>query len=450
MENEFDIDGLVDTENGVISRELFVNRDLFDRELDRVFARAWLLVGHEGLVPNPDDYFVSRMGKDSVILTRNRQGEILVLLNSCPHRGMKVCRYDQGNAPVFTCPYHGWSFSTNRERVDSPGALVGVPRFEEGYSGQLDREKWGLPRCPNVVNYKGSIWASWDPDAPAFEDYLGDMKLYLDTALDHRDGTPGGSEILGGVQKWRVRCNWKTVSENFAGDLYHEVSHISANLAEIGMTKGKGRREALPLRYAIGFDGLGHGGLGFPPSYEERPFEPGLYGDPEIDDYFRDIHAARVRNLGDRLRVGIVVGTIFPNMSFHADQPRSLLFAHPVSATEVELWRMYLVDADAPQSVKNMLRQYYLRYSGPGGMTEADDIENWTSVTTASEGAIARRYGFNYQLGLGKEQPVEGLRGAVQSGHYSEGNARIYYRRWAQFMKGDSWADMMPGRSDDR
>lgn len=440
----FDMGDLVDTENGVVSRELFVNADIFDAELDRVFTRAWLLVGHEGLIPNSDDFFVSRMGTDSVILTRNRQDEILVLLNSCPHRGMKVCRYDQGNMPVFTCPYHGWSFSTNRERVESPGQLVGVPRFEDGYSESLDRVKWGLPRCPNVVNYKGSIWASWDPDAPSFEDYLGDMKLYLDTALDHRDGSPGGSALLGGVQKWRIRCNWKTVSENFAGDLYHEVSHQSANLAEIGMAKGKGRRDKLPLRYAIGFDGLGHGGLGFPPSLEDLPFVPNQYGDPEIDAYFRDVHETRQRNLRDRMRVGLVVGTVFPNMSFHAAQPRSLALVHPISATEVEMWRFYLVDADTPPKVKDMLRRYYLRYSGPGGMTESDDMENWTSVTAASEGAIARRHGFNYQLGLGKERPVPGLKGAVESGHYSEGNARIFYRRWAEFMRALPWRDMAP------
>ena len=446
MVASFDIDCLIDTETGVISRELFVNRDIFDAELEHVFTRAWLLVGHEGLIPQPDDFFVSRMGRDSVILTRSRQNEILVLLNSCPHRGMRVCRYDQGNTPVFTCPYHGWSFSTNRDRVESPGQLVGVPRFKDGYSEKLDRVKWGLPRCPNVVNYKGSIWANWDPDAPPFDDYLGDMKLYLDTALDHRDGSPGGSELLGGVQKWRIRCNWKTVSENFAGDLYHEVSHQSANLAEIGLTRRKGRRDALPQRFAIGFEGLGHGLLGFPPSYEERPFVPGQYGDAEVDAYFRNCHAARVRNLGDRKRVEMVVGTIFPNMSFHANQPRSLAIAHPVSATEVEMWRFYLVDADAPPAVKDMLRHYYLRYSGPAGMTEADDMENWTSVTASSEGAIARRYAFNYQLGMGKERPVDGLRGAVQSGHYSEGNARLYYRRWAEFMKGTAWSDMAPAR----
>ncbi|MGY8958856.1 MAG: aromatic ring-hydroxylating dioxygenase subunit alpha, partial [Alphaproteobacteria bacterium] len=75
------------------------------------------------------------------------------------------------------------------------------------------------------------------------------------------------------------------------------------------MAKGKGRREPLPLRHAIGFDGLGHGGLGFPPTYEERPFVADQYGDPEIDDYHREIRAARERNLGDQMRVGLVVGT---------------------------------------------------------------------------------------------------------------------------------------------
>jgi len=439
------IEGLVDADAGVISRELFVNRDLFDQELDRIFARAWLLVGHEGMVPNVDDFHVSRMGADSVVLTRNRQNEIMVFLNSCPHRGMRVCRYDQGNAPVFTCPYHGWSFSTNRERVEVPGQLVGVPRSEDGYSGNLDRVRWGLVRCPKVVNYKGSIWASWDENAPPFEDYLGDMKFYLDAALDHRDGSPGGSELLGGVQKWRIRCNWKTVAENFAGDLYHEVSHQSANLAEIGLAKGKGRRDALPLRFAIGFPGLGHGGLAFPPS--ETPPTPSLpdYGDPEVNDYFAALQAARARNLAGKQQHNIVVGTIFPNMSFHASQPRSLALAHPVSPTEVEMWRMYLVDADAPKKVKDMLRRYYLRYSGPGGMTESDDMENWTSVSLASEGAIARRQAFNYQLGLGKETPVPGLEGGVHSGNYSEGNARIYYRRWVDFMGGQPWPEAANG-----
>ena len=100
---------LVDGETGTVSREVYVNDTIFTQEMEQIFSRAWLFVGHESMVPNPDDYFVSRMGTDSVILTRDRQGEIQVLLNSCLHRGMKLCRYDHGNNRTFTCPYHGWS-----------------------------------------------------------------------------------------------------------------------------------------------------------------------------------------------------------------------------------------------------------------------------------------------------------------------------------------------------
>ena len=73
-----------------------------------------------------------RMGEESVILCRDRAGAVHVFLNSCRHRGMKVCRYDEGNTTVFTCPYHGWSYGTD-------GALVGVPFFREAYHSTLDR-----------------------------------------------------------------------------------------------------------------------------------------------------------------------------------------------------------------------------------------------------------------------------------------------------------------------
>jgi hypothetical protein len=273
------------------------------------------------------------------------------------------------------------------------------------------------------------------------------MRRYLDVALDHRDGTPGGSELIGGVQKWRIRCNWKTIAENFSGDLYHEVSHLSANLAEIGIAGGKQRRDPLPLRHAIGFEGLGHGGLAFPPDAAPPVAVQPDYGDETINAYFARVNAARTRNLAGNEHVNIVVGTVFPNMSFHANQPRSLAIVHPVGPTEVEMWRMYLVDADAPAPVKDLLRRYYLRYSGPGGMTEADDMENWTSITATSEGTIARRQPFNYQLGLGKERPVPGLAGGIDSGNYSEGNARIYYRRWAEFMSAQDWSGIGPART---
>src|SRR5262245_65487603 len=105
--------GLVDLATGQISREIFVNDEIYLQELERVFVRAWLLVGHESQIPNPGDFFVSSMGEESVILCRDRAHKIHVFLNSCRHRAMKLCRYDEPNAAVPTCPYTGWPHSTH-------------------------------------------------------------------------------------------------------------------------------------------------------------------------------------------------------------------------------------------------------------------------------------------------------------------------------------------------
>ncbi|MBV9151993.1 MAG: Rieske 2Fe-2S domain-containing protein, partial [Alphaproteobacteria bacterium] len=85
---------MVDLQSGQISREIFVNETIYQEELERVFARAWLFVGHESQIPHPGDFAVAGMGEESVILCRDRAGEVHVFLNSCRHRGMKVCRYD--------------------------------------------------------------------------------------------------------------------------------------------------------------------------------------------------------------------------------------------------------------------------------------------------------------------------------------------------------------------
>ena len=83
---------MVDLKQGTISREIFSSKDVYEEELEKVFTRAWLFVGHESQIPKPGDYFTSRMGAESVILTRDKKNKVHVFLNSCRHRGMKVCQ----------------------------------------------------------------------------------------------------------------------------------------------------------------------------------------------------------------------------------------------------------------------------------------------------------------------------------------------------------------------
>jgi len=454
---------LVDVDRGLVSREVYVNEDLFQQEQERVFARAWLLVGHESQVPNPNDYVVSMMGGECVVLSRDKQGHVHVFLNTCRHRGMKVVRYDAGNTPLFTCPYHGWSYSTDGSLVEVPGQLVGVPHYKDAYQEQLDKVEWGLVNVAQMVNYKGMIWATWDPAAPSFEDYLGDMKMYLDLLVDALDGREGGSEVIGGVIKWRFPGNWKFCAENFGGDPLHLVSHRSVEIAGIGPggvghTRNGRNDKPRPKHGHISFD-LGHSVSGVTPyaqytEYDDDPFPSfespvGPLDQPRIvSEYYAEVGARRRERLKGHVRPPLSgTARIFPNFTCHLHQfPRDMCVWQPMGAHLTEGWRWLLVDKDAPKEVKDLLRHHYIRYSGPAGMTEQDDMENWNYATAASRGTIARRYPYNNSLRLGQVVPAPNLRMAWWAPTPSEHTQRGFYKRWSEFMDSTTWDEMMPPR----
>ena len=432
---------MIDTQRGVISREIFSHGSVYEEELERVFTRAWLFVGHESQIPRPGDFFTSRMGTESVILTRDKKDQIHVFLNSCRHRGMKVCQYDHGNTQLFTCPYHSWSYTTE-------GRLFGVPQFKNLYEAHLDKDEWSLVEVAQMYNYKGTIWATWDRDAPDFLSYLGESRTHLDLALDARDGREGGSEVLMGVHKWIIPCNWKIAAENFLGDTYHNVSHRSVDLVGIGPSAEagvKGRRDN-ELEHArhlwVNFPG-GHG-VHSAIVPEDSPFVNTFQNNPIVADYFQRCHDERRQRLGEKARLMPFVGTIFPNASFHGRQPRSICVWHPHGPNQTEAWRFFLVDRDAPQEVKDFMRHYYMRYSGPAGMTEQDDMENWNYATAGSMGPIARRYPYNYMQSLGSALPPgQAPVGGNVSMQVSEENPRQFYRAWRNYMNGESWNVLM-------
>jgi len=444
------LNGLVDIKAGKISREIFVNEEIYQQEQEQVFARSWLFVGHDSQIPKPGDYFISCMGEESVILCRDREGQIHVFLNSCRHRGMKVCRYDEGNTPVFTCPYHGWSYATD-------GKLVGVPFYKDAYHEKLDKSKWGLVEVAQMENYKGTVWATWDPSAPPFLEYLGDFRLFLDLSLDAWDGSEGGTEVIGGIQKWLMPCNWKFPAENFSGDSYHNISHRSVDMVGIGPS-GTGRRDMLERvearRLHVSFPERGHQtGLYVLP--REGGTAPSYADSPIVSEYFQQREEERRRRKGEWGRVTGSPGEIFPNTALHPRQPRTIAVWHPRGAHQTEVWRWYLVDADAPQEVKDYLRSYYIRYSGPGGLTEQDDMENWNYAHAASRGTIARRYPYSYEQGLGDEIhdfecdgiKFPGVVTDITETKSSEDNLRNLYKRWAEFMDASSWDELATWRN---
>ena len=441
--------GLVDMSTGQVSREIFVNEDIYQQELERVFTRAWLFVGHASQIPKPGDYFVSSMGEESVLLCRDREEVIHVFLNSCRHRGMKVCRYDEGNTPVFTCPYHGWSYAAD-------GKLVGVPYFKEPITASWTSRSgdwWRWPSCattkapsgPPGMHRRRHFWNTWGISSSTWT-------CRSTPGMDAKEV----ARCLGGIQKWLIPCNWKFPAENFSGDSYHNISHRSVDLVGIGPS-GSGRRDMQERlqarRLQICFPERGHQtGVYLLP--KDQPTPLAYQHSPVVSEYFRYCEEERRRRRGEWGRLTGSPGEIFPNTALHPRQPRTIAVWNPRGAHQTEVWRWYLVDQEAPPEVKDFLRQYYIRYSGPGGLTEQDDMENWNYAHAASRGTIARRYPYTYEQGMGFEVQnfawdglqLPGVVMDITEAKSSEHNLRNLYRRWAAFMEAESWDELATWR----
>jgi hypothetical protein len=164
---------------------------------------------------------------------------------------------------------------------------------------------------------------------------------------------------------------------------------------------------------------------------------------PATSAYYRACWEKRVDRMGERAGIVALVGTIFPNMSFHGQQPRTILVAHPRGAQKTEMWRVYFVDKTAPEEVREYLRRYYIRYSGPAGLTESDDMENWNYATAASAGTMARRFPYHYKAALGMRHSERLIPGVVSDrSDGTEQNPRALYKRWAEFMDARDWSDL--------
>src|SRR5215472_8204395 len=159
---------LAEVRRGMIPAHIYNDREIFDLESERIFGRAWVFVAHESEIPQPGDYLVRRVLRNSFIVARDEAGVVRALFNMCLHRGMQVCRAELGNASHFRCPYHAWTYRND-------GRLAGLPFHAEAYGGDdgFARAGQSLLPAPSMATLNGLIFISLDPDAPPLRDYLG-------------------------------------------------------------------------------------------------------------------------------------------------------------------------------------------------------------------------------------------------------------------------------------
>ena len=253
-----------------LARPFYHDQDIYERDLERVFRRHWHCIAHESVIPNANDFEVFRMADEQVILTRHADGSIHALLNVCRHRGAEVCTKDKGNARVFVCPYHAWTYSND-------GALRAARLMPK----EFRREDHGLKKL-HVRVVEGLVFVSF-------------AKVPLDfTEVEHLlHATCGqygwGNAKVAHRESYAVSANWKLAVENYVecyhcGPAHPEYSQTHAleqplhmieamNLAmeqrtcslgiEVGsgnhwQTSGDGKEAIHAFRYAL-YDGVKSG-----------------------------------------------------------------------------------------------------------------------------------------------------------------------------------------------
>jgi len=195
--------------NTALEREFYCSPEEYQVDLDMIWYRTWLFVGHDCEVPNAGDYMTVQIGAYPLVVIRDRSGGLNAFHNSCRHRGSRICSAEKGSATRLVCPYHQWTYHLD-------GRLFAARDMGAGF----DRTQYGLHRvhCSSVGGY---IWVCLAKVAPDFEPIRKHLEPYFLPHKLHQAKVAFESTII-------EHANWKLVWEN-----NRECYHCPANHPEL-------------------------------------------------------------------------------------------------------------------------------------------------------------------------------------------------------------------------
>jgi phenylpropionate dioxygenase-like ring-hydroxylating dioxygenase large terminal subunit len=422
-----------------VHRSLYTDPAIFALEMERIYGRAWIYIGHESQVRNAGDFHATRIGTKPVLLTRHSDGRVYVLHNQCAHRGALVMADAGGNAPEFRCCYHGWSYHTD-------GRIKNIP-LRHGYSARLDVNdpKLAMVQLPRVKSYRGFVFASLAADGPSLEDFLGHIATSLDDMVDR--APDGEIEVAGGVFKHCYNGNWKLYLENLdaAHPLFVHHSSIEAAKAQDDTVPSDGTGE-IAIRQmrqngaAYGFwesqVGIwaypnGHAFLG---DYHDDAKLVAAMNDPAFRDYIAALEAKKGKGEAKRiLEVRRWNTNIYPNVSFMS-QFQQFRVVHPIAVNRTVVYTYCFRLKGAPERMFRNAIAFANVVNGTGSLVLTDDLETYDRIGTGLASAGAEWL----QIGRGADTDLpdahDGRRGKNST---SEVYLRNMYDAWLGYMTAD-------------
>jgi len=344
-----------------IHGSLYTDPDIYREELDRIFHNGWVFVGHDSEIPNPGDWVRRAIGEQPVLMIRDNDGQVQVIMNRCTHRGNLLCTQKQGNNKQLVCPYHGWVFGADGQLLDTPEP--------SGYGKQWNKADFDVPQANHVEVYRGFVFACLAEEAITLAEHLGDAAELLDRMVDM--SPEGEIEVTGGWLQHRFKANWKMLPENDTDGYHVAVTHqsfVMATSSQVADYVGEG---ALPK---VRDWGMGHTEIDFRLGYRDtdRTFEwYGRLDEAKVPDYVSKMETRYGKEDARKMLVdGPPHAIIFPNL-FLAEM--NIVFYFPVGPDECVQVYTPLYLKGAPDMNKRTIRQTEGAV-GPAAFLLADDV----------------------------------------------------------------------------
>ncbi|MGH8263716.1 MAG: aromatic ring-hydroxylating oxygenase subunit alpha [Steroidobacteraceae bacterium] len=417
-----------------VHRDLYIDPELFQLEMERLWHNTWVFVGHDSQIPKSGDFYATQLGAEPVIMLRDTQGQVNVLMNRCAHKGARLTSATHGNCgSTLRCPYHGWTY-----RLD--GSVRTIP-LKSGYPdtafGGMQTGR-GVVRLRHVENYRGFVFARLSADGLEFREYFGDSLSSIDNLADR--SPEGRLEVAGGTLRYLHNCNWKMYVENLNDAMHPMVAHESSAGTARDLWRAQGLPEDAPKPMVVEqftpfvsdykfFDDMGvrlyengHSYTGVKFSIHSK-----YAGIPE---YEKRMIAAYGEERAHRILGEARHNTVYyPNLTIKG-AIQAIRVARPLAAdkTVIESWTFRL--AGAPDELLKRTVMYTRLINAPTSVVGHDDLHCYRAI---QEGLTA---GGNDWVSLHRNySPTEGTTIAGDYNGTSDVSMRGQFRAWLKFMQ---------------
>ncbi|MBI3246373.1 MAG: Rieske 2Fe-2S domain-containing protein [Deltaproteobacteria bacterium] len=401
---------------------VYTDPAIFEEEMDKIFSRGWVYVGHAGEIPNPGDFRLRPIGRQSVIMVRDDDGQVRLLMNRCTHRANAVCQVERGTAKMFRCAYHGWTYRNS-------GELTSVT-YADRYDESFRKEDYGLRGVPRLGLYRDFVFGSLSPVGMTLDEHLGPrVKEQLDLFIDL---SPAGElDVTAGVHKYGYRANWKFQVENsmdgYHGNFVHQSffdnirRRTGINLTDLGSSQSPAQTRDL---------GNGHVMIDFRPYNKANgPRLRAIIPTTTSGQAYRDALLARhgQARVEELLTAGGTHLLVFPNLILIGVQIRVI---RPVKIDETEVFLYPTLLKGAPSELNAARLRGHEAFYGPAGGGATDDLE----MFERNQIGLSAQVDPWLLLARGRHQEHQDRDGAVVGQITDEVTQRGIWRQWRKVM----------------